>query len=128
MIQITFKNLEKSKITRASVLEKISPLTDKFPDLGSGKMMIVLEMENSPTQAGPDLFKIKIHVTSGRYQGVTMEKSNINLYAAVAELVDHMLERLNRFGDKHRVKERKIARKIFQKTELSAEAIDTKSD
>ena len=74
-------------------------------------------MENSPTQAGPDLFKVKLHILGARYDGVIVEKENSNLYAALAELSDHMLENLNRFGDKVRVKERTQARQLARKVE-----------
>jgi len=32
--------------------------------------------------------------------------------AALGDVADHLLERLNRFGDRTRVKERKLARKF----------------
>ena len=78
-------------------------------------------MENSPLQAGPDLFKVKLHVSRGRYDGITVEKSDSNLYVALAEVVDHMLEVLNRFGDRARVKERKRARELTRELENGLE-------
>jgi ribosome-associated translation inhibitor RaiA len=114
MIHIKFKNLEKSEIARETVQERIETLVEKFPDLSAGKIQITLEMENSPLQAGPDLFKVKLHVARGRYDGVTVEKSDASLYVALAEVVDHMLEKLNRFGDRQRVQERTKARKIVR--------------
>lgn len=111
-IRIIFKNLEKSEIAREAALERIEPLVEKFPDLEAGKIQVTLEMHNSPHQAGPDLFSVRIHVHSGRYKGIHLEKSAPNLYVALADLVDHMLEKLNRFGDRARVKERNAARKI----------------
>ncbi len=121
MIQIKFKNLEKSEMAREAVQDRIEFLADKFPDLGESKMLVSLEMENSPTQAGPDLFKVKLHVSSGRYNGITVVKADSNLYVAVAEVVDHMLEKLNRFGDRVRVKERKNARHIAREVEQGFE-------
>ena len=122
MIQIKFKNLEKSELAREAVTERIETLVDKFPDLKESKIQVTLEMENSPAQAGPDLFKVKVHLSRGRYNSITVEKENSNLYIALAEVVDHMLESLNRFGDKVRVKERRKARQIA--LEL-AESIET---
>lgn len=117
MIQIKFKNLEKSEMARETVQERIETLTAKFPDLSGCKIQITLEMENSPLQAGPDLFKVKLHIARGRYDGITVEKSDASLYVALAELVDHMLEKLNRFGDRQRVQERTKARKIVREVE-----------
>lgn len=117
MIQIKFKNLEKSEMAREAVQERIETLIEKFPDLSQCKIQITLEMENSPLQAGPDLFKVKLHVVRGRYDGITVEKSDASLYVALAEVVDHMLEKLNRFGDRQRVQERTKARKIVREAE-----------
>jgi ribosome-associated translation inhibitor RaiA len=111
---IKFKNLEKSEMAKQIVQDRIDGMVEKFPDLALCKIQVTLEMENSPNQAGPDLFKAKFHVASGRYKGIVVEKANSNLYIALAQLVDHMLESLNRFGDKARVKERKSARQMVQ--------------
>lgn len=121
MIHIKFKNLEKSEMAREAVHDRIETLVEKFPDLSQSKIQITLEMENSPTQAGPDLFKVKIHLARGRYNGITVEKSDASLYVALADLIDHMLEKLNRFGDRARVKERTRARKIVREIEQSFE-------
>lgn len=50
-----------------------------------------------------------------------LEKSDASLYVALADLVDHMLEKLNRFGDRARMKERTRARKIVREIEQSFE-------
>jgi len=112
MIQVKFKNVEKSELAREAVEERLEPLVDKFPDLKASKIKVTLEMENSPTKAGPDLFRVKLHAVGARYDGIVLEKANSNLYIALADLADHMLESLNRFGDRIRVKERKQARHI----------------
>jgi len=110
MIQIKFKNLDKSEMAREAVQERIEALVLKFAELNRSKIQVTLEMENSPLKPGPDLFKVKLHVFGGRYDGITVEKAKSNLYIALAEVADHMLEILNRFGDKARVKRRKQAR------------------
>lgn len=112
MILIKFKNLEKSELAKEAVEERISTLVNKFPDLIESKIQVTLEMENSQFQAGPDLFKVKLLVFRGRYDGIAIEKENSSLYIALADIAEHMLERLNRYGDKERVKEISKARKI----------------
>lgn len=112
MIQIKFKNLDKSELVQEAVENRIEPLVDKFPDLIKSRVYVTLEMENSPAQPGPDLFKVKLHISNGRYRGITVEKESSSFYVALADVVEHMLERLNRFGDKARVKARRRARKI----------------
>ena len=115
MILVKFKNLDKSEMAREAVHNRIEGLIEKFVDLNDSRIMVTLEMENSPQQAGPDLFRVKLFVAGGRYNGVTVIKSDANLYVALAEVAEHMLETLNRFGDRIRVKERKIARDITNK-------------
>lgn len=117
MLQIKFKNIDKSDLIHESVHQRLQSLVEKFPPLERGQINVTLEMENSPLQAGPDLFKVKLHVIRGRYDGVFVEKSNANLYVALAEVVDLMLEKLNRMGDKKRVKNRKEARSLRVKVE-----------
>lgn len=117
MIQIIFKNLEKSELAREVVHERVNPLVEKFEQLKDSKITVTLEMENSPFQSGPDLFKVKLHIANGKFKGVTITKSDSNLYKALAEIVDHLLEKLNRTGDKERVKKRNRARKINKEIE-----------
>jgi ribosome-associated translation inhibitor RaiA len=112
MIKIKFKNLEKSDMASEAAQNRIEALIKKFPELSKSKIQITLEMENSLTQAGPDLFKVKCHISGAKYDGVTVEKEDSNLYVALADVIEHMLESLNRFGDKARVKEIKKARQI----------------
>jgi ribosome-associated translation inhibitor RaiA len=125
MIQIKFKNLEKSEMAREAAYERAEILVEKFPDLEQSKILITLEMENSPLKAGPDLFKVKLHVTGGRYDGITVEKTESSLYVALAEVADHMLEVLNRFGDRARVKQRNRARKLTRSflSEINSEEL-----
>lgn len=116
MIQIKFKNLERSEIARDIVLERTLPFIEKFEDLKSSKISITLEMHNSPAQPGPDYFSVKIYIANGRYKGISVQKSNTTLYKALADVIDHLLEKLNRAGDKQRVRARAIERKLSQQT------------
>lgn len=122
MIQIKFKNLEKSELAKEAVAERVEALVEKFDDLSDSRITVTLEMENSPTQAGPDVFNVKLHVARGRFDGTTVTKSHSNLYVALADLVDHMLEKLNRAGDRERVKERTKARQLAR-TSLAEQKI-----
>lgn len=126
MIQVKFKNLEKSELAREAAQDRIETLVEKFPDLGQSRIQVFLEMQNSPAQAGPDVFKVKVHVTRARYNGITVEKASPNLYVALADVVDHMLETLNRFGDRARVKERRNARQIAQELEQDSHTPEEK--
>ncbi len=111
MIQILFKSLERSELACEAVEERLESLMERFPDLRLSRIAVTLSMENSPLKAGPDLFTVKVFCRGGRYKDILLEKSAPNLYAALADVVDHMLERLNRFGDRTRVKRRTQARR-----------------
>ena len=115
MIEIKFKNLEKSEIAKETVTDRIQGIVDKFEDLQASRILVTLEMLNSPVQAGPDLFSVKVYISNGRYRGITIKKSDPNMYRALADVSDHMLEKLNRAGDKKRVKQRKQAREVMSK-------------
>jgi ribosome-associated translation inhibitor RaiA len=118
MVSVVFKNLEKSEFAVQAVEERMQKVLERFDDLKTSKINVTLSMENAPTQAGPDLFKVKFRSSGGKYKNIILEKSSPSLYAALAEVVDHLLERLNRFGDKSRVKNIREARKakIIQQT------------
>jgi len=124
MFSIVFKNIEKSEITKDLVQERILTVVERFPNLRPEKITITLSMENSPTQAGPDVFTVKFQSREGVYKGVIVQKSASNLYVALADLVDHLLERLNRFSDKARVKRihknRAMKKKIESVDEIAA--------
>ena len=106
MIRVIFKNLEKSELARDLTLERIDSIIDRFPDLHDHKVDATLSMENSPSQAGPDVFTVKVFIRGNRFRSVLIQKSAGSLYVALADVVDHALERLNRYGDKERVKRR----------------------
>lgn len=124
MINIKFKNLDQSEMAREAVTERINAIVEKFPDLQNSKIDVTLEMQNSPFKAGPDAFVVKVFVNTGRYKGIAVSKTNTNLYVALADLVDNMLEKLNRFGDKARIKARNKARKLMHQRESSADYVE----
>ncbi len=110
MTQIIFKNLEASELARDAARERVQAMIEKFPDLSNARIRVTLEMKNSPKHPGPDLFAVKFHATGGKYKEVTVEKSSPNLYSALADVVDHLLEVLNRTGDRSRVRALRQAR------------------
>ena len=111
MIRVIFKDLEKSEFAKDLVLERMESVIEKFPELNVHKMSATLSMENSPHQAGPDHFTVKLFIDGKRYKSIVIEKSAASMYVALADVVEHALERLNRYGDKVRVKTRKQTRK-----------------
>lgn len=114
MIRIIFKDLKDSELAREAVLDRLQLTLDRFPDLEGHRITFTLSMDNSQFKPGPDLFQVKLVIAGKKYGGVVLEKSAMSLYAALADVFDHTLERLNRFGDKQRIKNRNHARKLLQ--------------
>lgn len=110
-MKIVFRNMARSELVSTVIKERFAHVLDKFPDLRRSEITLTLSMHNAPTQAGPDLFSVKLVCLGGRFRNLVLEKSSPNLYAAWADLLDHLLERLNRFGDRERVRHRALARK-----------------
>lgn len=100
MLKIVFKNLEPSQMARNIVEERIVPVIEKYPSLAGHKVTLTLEMENSPTQAGPDLFTVSSMVTGKTFKNLKIKKSSENFYLATAELVDGFNELLSRESDR----------------------------
>ena len=116
MIKVVFNNLERSTLAKEAVEEKLEQVIARFPDLATSTFHVNLAMENSPSQKGPDLFRVKVRIERGKYQGVLLEKKSTNLYTALADVAERLLERLNRFGDKARVKARNQERKLVSRS------------
>ncbi len=110
MIRVKFKNIEQSEIVEKVVVERITEAVTRFPKGQPRSVVVTLGMENSPTKAGPDLFKVRTEVIGGRYHGLILEKEASDLYKALANVTDRLLERLNRFSDRVRTKARKQRR------------------
>lgn len=124
MIQVRFRHLDRSEILENAVIERFDALVEKFPSLKQSRIQVVLAMENSPFQAGPDLFQVKILLVGGRLGGVTLVKEDANFYRALALAAEGMLERLNRAGDKQRV--RKLSKARRHRREQKRLALDSK--
>ena len=116
MFRVDFKNLEKSSLAVSAVEERLSPILDRFPTVDLEKIRITLSMDNSPTQAGPDLFKVKIHVTHGPLRGLILQKSAANLYLALNDVSEKLHERIHRITDKKRKVKRQQKRKYKKKS------------
>lgn len=112
MINVIFRNLEKSELAKEIVNERLQGLMEKFPELGEHTLNVTLSMQNSPTQSGPDFFTVKVYINGPKFMNLSIEKSAPNLYLSLAEVCDHLLELLNRDGDKKRVRARKKERQF----------------
>jgi len=104
MLTVTFKNVESSQIAKDLVFERFGLLIEKFPDLENHRLQVFLSMENSITKAGLDEFAVKVVVSGKKYGGIVLQKANQNLYRALDDLFEIIADKLNRKGDRNRVK------------------------
>jgi hypothetical protein len=111
MIQMVFKNLPQSELTQAIVLRRIVGLLSKFPSLENSRVLVTLEMENSPTQAGVDHFSVKLQILSGPLRGLRISKSSDTLHSALAEVMEDGFETFSRYYHKKRDQKRQRARR-----------------
>ncbi len=118
MVHVKFKNLEKSEFVYQTAIQRVSSLEEKFPALKNSRILLTLEMENSPSQPGPDSYKVQLFISRGKFHGIVVKKTDSNLYRALADLIDHMLEKLNRAGDRERVKNISKERKFIRQIEM----------
>ncbi|MBY0314215.1 MAG: hypothetical protein K2Q26_01760 [Bdellovibrionales bacterium] len=116
MMKIHYKNLEKSELANSAVSDRLLPVCEKFPLLAPKDLSVTLEMQNSPRQSGPDVFRVTLYIPRGRYSGVKIVKADANLYRALALISDLLLEKLNNIRDKDRVKSRAKARKVSRRS------------
>ena len=128
MIYIKFKNLNKSEFVYDAVFQRMKSLVDKFPALNNSRMLVTVEMENSPSQAGADSYKVQLFISKGRFNGIVVKKSDSNIYRAIADLADHMLEKLNRAGDRERVTNISRQRRFLEKLNFENKFSDFDED
>jgi hypothetical protein len=74
MIRIFSKNMPRSELARDLVRARISGIVDKFSALRDHRITVTLEMENSPTQAGPDSFSASSVVSGRRFRALKLKR------------------------------------------------------
>jgi hypothetical protein len=100
MFKIVFKNMESSQIAKQIIQDRIIPVIDKFPSLKGHRITLTSEMENSPKQAGPDLFTISLLISGKIFKGLKIKRASGNYYHAIASLVDGFRELLSHESDR----------------------------
>lgn len=112
MQRIIFKNINRRGSARKVVKELMQSVTDRSPSLKGCRVCVTLEMHNSSVPARPDFYTVKVYVSDGRYRGVRLEKTGINLFATLTEVIDCTIENFNRLNDRRAVNERDRKRKF----------------
>ncbi|MEZ4750450.1 MAG: hypothetical protein R3B54_07425 [Bdellovibrionota bacterium] len=106
-MKVNFKDLRPSELILETIEERLKDDFKRFPDLRSEAVEVTVSMENSPQQAGPDVFGIRFRVLKGRYKGIILQKKSQSFYRALGKLNKSLVERLNRAGEKVRTRSRK---------------------
>ncbi|MEM7646327.1 MAG: hypothetical protein AAF203_05415 [Pseudomonadota bacterium] len=96
-MRIRFVRLKKSELVREAIEDRMAPLLKKYKGVNEKDVFIEVEMENSPHQAGRDLFRLKFNIKEGELRGFILEKSDINFYRALSSLANSLPANINRF-------------------------------
>jgi ribosome-associated translation inhibitor RaiA len=102
MVNVVFKNLEKSTMVRDIVAGKLERVLEKFPRFATTLATVSVCTENSRVAGPPHYYSVKLRVQAKGLRPIIVEKKAVSLYAAVAELTDHALEILHRTVEKRR--------------------------
>ena len=116
MVEIKFKNLDRSDLVAEIVRTRFETLLESFPDLQEHSIRVTIDMQNSPHQAGPDEFHVKTQIHGFKFKNVIVDKNADNLYKALAEVVEVLHEKLNRSLDKKKAKMRQRVRRASNQT------------
>ncbi len=109
-VKVLFHNLESSNLINSAIETKLGHVLEKFEDRAQAKATVIVSMENSRAQRGPDLFTVKAVIKLGRHGSLVLEKSDSEFYRALAMLADRLQDQVNRMLDKDRVRKLKRAR------------------
>ncbi len=120
MIQLIYKNIPQSDLCQALVIKRISALLSKFPSMKNPRVLVTLEMQNSPTQAGVDHFSVKLHLLSGPFKGIRIVKASDTLHVALAEVIEDGFETFSRHQEKKRAQQRNQARNHLERLKQKA--------
>lgn len=111
MIKVIHKNLKKSSLAEQIVGDRLGAVIEKFPELRLQSVTAILEMENSPVQAGKDVFHVRVIVQPFGKAPVILNKKSEQLYQATAMLADRLMGTLSRVAKKGRQMARRRQRR-----------------
>lgn len=115
-VQVVFQNLKRSEFIKSFVTDRVLSVLEKFPQNRRGKVVVYVSMENSPRQAGPDVFGVKVMLRNSIIKTFVMSKKAESLFQATAEVVDGLLETLHRQSERILSKRRNREREWKQVT------------
>lgn len=92
--------MESSELARDVVEKRIGMVISKFPSLQGHQVTLTLEMENSPQQAGADVFTVSSMINGKIYKDLKLKRSSDHFYQAIAELADGLKVLLSRETDR----------------------------
>lgn len=98
-MRIVFKNMKSSDFAKTIIKERFSSIVEKYPSLKGHKITLTMEMDNSPTQAGPDHFNASV-IVSGEVYKIRIKRSSRNLYLAIANLAEQFNQLISRETDR----------------------------
>ena len=124
-VRVVFQNLKKSEFVKNFVTERVLAVLEKFPQNSRGKAVVYVSMENSPRQAGPDVFGVKVMLQNTVIKNFILSKKAGSLFQATSDLAEGLLETLHRQSERvlrrNRDNERRWKQETHAPTAIMAE-------
>ena len=95
-MEIQFVRLKKSSAVIEAIEDRMTPIFEKANIDYQRKVKITVAMENSPVQAGPDLFRVRMRIKTGIFRNLIVEKADMNFYKALSSLAESVSTTLQR--------------------------------
>jgi ribosome-associated translation inhibitor RaiA len=99
-VQIVFQNLEKSEFVEQIVHERVESVLSKFSNVEDSEATVYVSKEHSSDHSGPNLFRVKFLWRGIKSKPLVLVKASQNLYEATAQVIESLLENINRHSQK----------------------------
>ena len=102
-MKFVFKDGLQSEFVKHAMEYHMDHLQEKYPELENSEATVTLQMENSPIQAGPDAYTVKIRLSgSKRLKGISLKKTAKNFYVAVNDAFHTLTRKISNKISKRR--------------------------
>lgn len=115
MVQVLFRNLDRSEAFVKVCESRMSRLQEKFPDLLNARVIVTTTLTSSPSHTSSDSFSVSLRIVGGPFSGLILHKEADSIYRAWSDCADHLLERLHRAAEKRRSKDRQSIRQYLRR-------------
>lgn len=114
MVRVVFKNLVRSEMFASIAEQKVQEALQRYPIDVRRKIVLTLSTGVGTLKTGSGQFHAKLEVYRRQGPPLFVQKSSSSAYGALAGVIDIIPHLVNSLGDKVRVKERQLSRRLKQ--------------